>query len=119
RLRPAARQAWAEEWRRAPTPDRRLRAHILLLLDDGHSWALIAAALFTSSSAINRWRGRHLGGGLDAVLARPARRRARRGAGPPRPAAARLVAGAGGAAGHHPHAGRLRLRPRPLGLRGG
>src|SRR5438067_8195108 len=75
RLRPAERKALAEEWRRAPTPDRRLRAHILLLLDDGHSWALIAAVLFTSSSTINRWRRRYLGGGLDAVLVRPARRR--------------------------------------------
>jgi Homeodomain-like domain len=75
RLRPAERKALAEEWRRAPTPDGRLRAHILLLLDDGHSWALIAAVLFTSSSTVNRWRRRYLGGGLDAVLARPARRR--------------------------------------------
>ena len=75
RLRPADRKALSEEWRQAATPDRRLRAHILLLLDDGHSWALIAAVLFTSSSTIYRWRRRYLGGGLDAVLARPGRGR--------------------------------------------
>ena len=75
RLRPAERKALTAEFRQATTADRRLRAHILLLLDDGHSWALIAAVLFTSSSTINRWRRRYLGGGLDAVLARPARGR--------------------------------------------
>src|SRR3954453_15712071 len=75
RLRPAERKAVAEEWRRAPTPDRRLRAHILLLLDDGHPRALIAAALFTRSSTINRWRRRSRDGGPDGVLARPAQRR--------------------------------------------
>jgi putative transposase len=75
RLRPAERKALSEERRRGTDPDCRLRAHILLLLDDGHSWALIAAVLFTSSSTINRWRRRYLGGGLDAVLARPGRQR--------------------------------------------
>jgi transposase len=75
RLRPAERKALTEEFRRAATADRRLRAHILLLLDDGHPWALIAAVLFTSSSTINRWRRRYLGGGLGAVVARPPRGR--------------------------------------------
>lgn len=75
RLRPADRKALSAEQRHGADPDGRLRAHILLLLDDGHSWALIAAVLFTSSSTINRWRRRYLGGGLDAVLARPARNR--------------------------------------------
>jgi transposase len=75
RLRPADRKALLRECRRGSDPDRRLRAHILLLLDDGHSWALIAAVLFTSASTINRWRRRYLGGGLDAVLSHPARRR--------------------------------------------
>src|SRR3954447_25990314 len=107
RLRPAERKALLGECRRGTDPDRRLRAHVLLLLDDGHPWALIAAVLFTSSSTINRWRRRYRGGG------------ARRGTGPPLPAAARLVAGAGGADGPHPHPGRLRPRPQPLDLRGG
>jgi putative transposase len=75
RLRPCDRKALLAECRRGTDPDRRLRAHVLLLLDDGHSWALIAAVLFTSSSTINRWRRRYLGGGLDAVLARPRRGR--------------------------------------------
>src|SRR5581483_1561233 len=75
RLRPRDRKALLWECRRGTDPDRRLRAHVLLLLDDGHPWALIAAVLFTSSSTINRWRRRYLGGGLDAVLARPSRGR--------------------------------------------
>src|SRR5436305_10878422 len=75
RLRPGERKTLLRECRRGTDPDRRLRAHVLLLLGDGHSWALIAAVLFTSSSTINRWRRRYLGGGLDAVLTRPRRGR--------------------------------------------
>src|SRR4051794_18033464 len=74
RLHPCDRPTPLWEGRRGTDPDRRLRAHVLLLLDDGPPWALIAAVLFTSSSTINRWR-RYLGGGLDAVLARPPRGR--------------------------------------------
>jgi transposase len=56
-------------------PAVRLRCHILLLLDAGHPWSLIAAVLFTSSATINRWRRAYLRGGIDAVLAgTPARR---------------------------------------------
>ena len=75
RLRPCDRKALLAECRRGADPDRRLRAHVLLLWDDGHPRALIAAVLLTSSSTINRWRRRYLGGGLDAVLARPPRGR--------------------------------------------
>jgi putative transposase len=75
RLHPCDRKALLRVCRRGTDPDRRLRAHVLLLLDDGHPWALIAAVLFTSSSTINRWRRRYLGGGLDAVLAHPSRGR--------------------------------------------
>ncbi len=77
RLRPGERKTLLGECRRGTDPERRLRAHILLLLDDGRSWALIAAVLFTSSSTINRWRRRYLGGGLDAALACPRRGRLR------------------------------------------
>jgi putative transposase len=59
----------------AGTHEQRLRAHILLLLDDGHTWNTIAAVLFTSSSSINRWRKRYLVGGIDAVIDAPGRRR--------------------------------------------
>jgi putative transposase len=54
--------------RRGRDPDQRLRAHVVLLLADGWTWATIAAVLFTSTSTINRWRQRYLAEGLDAVL---------------------------------------------------
>ena len=38
----------------ASAHEQRLRAHVLLLLDDGWAWSTIAAVLFTSSSTINR-----------------------------------------------------------------
>ena len=62
------RNALLDLCRCAADPQVRLRAHILLLLGQGHSWALIAAVLFTSTSTINRWRRRFLAGGLDAVV---------------------------------------------------
>ena len=74
-LRARDRKALLELYRTAADPQRRLRAYILLLLDEGHSWALIAAVLFTSASTINRWRQRFLAGGLDAVVG-PGRPRA-------------------------------------------
>lgn len=39
-------------------PAVRLRAHIILLLAQGRSWALITALLFTSSQTITRWQQR-------------------------------------------------------------
>jgi putative transposase len=66
--------------RRGTESQQRLRAHLLLLLADGHSWALIVAVLFTSPSTIDRWRRRYISGGLAAVLDRPAPRRRRGGA---------------------------------------
>lgn len=77
RLRAAERKTALTAVRRGNDPDLRLRAHILLLLDAGQPWALIAAVLFTSTATINRWRRRYLAGGLDAVLARPRRSRYR------------------------------------------
>jgi len=75
RLRPAERKTALHVVRRGADPDYRLRAHVLLLLDDGHPWALIVTVLFTSTSTINRWRKRYLDGGLDAVLSRRSRSR--------------------------------------------
>lgn len=77
RLGAAQRKAALAAVRKGTDPELRLRAHILLLLDDGRPWALIAAVLFTSTATINRWRRRFLDGGLDAVLARPRRSRYR------------------------------------------
>jgi putative transposase len=61
------RNALLDLYRRAHDPQLRLRAHILLLLGQGYSWATIAAVLFTSTSTVNRWRRRFLAGGLEAV----------------------------------------------------
>jgi len=77
RLSAQEHNALLQEVRRGTDPDRRLRAHVLLLLDDGWSWNVIVAVLFTSTSTINRWRHRYLAGGMAAVLepTRPRRRR--------------------------------------------
>jgi putative transposase len=61
--------------RRDPDPQVRLRAHILLLLAGGFSWATIAAVLFTSPDTIARWSRRFRHGGVDEVLGRPRGRR--------------------------------------------
>ena len=74
-LRPADRKALLRHYRGSPVPAVRLRCHILLLLDAGHPWVLIASILFTSSATINRWRRAYLRGGIDAVLAEPPARR--------------------------------------------
>ena len=71
RLTPKQRKSLLDVLRHGQRPEQRLRAHILLLLDDGQPWALIAAVLFTSSSTINRWRTRFQEGGLKAVRDEP------------------------------------------------
>src|SRR5262245_46301598 len=69
------RQDLLDDYRRAADPDARLRAHILLLLADGHPWATISAVLFCSASTISRWKRRFGREGVDAVLGRPRGRR--------------------------------------------
>src|SRR5215471_7981964 len=76
RLRAAERKAALDAVRRGTDPDLRLRAHILLLLDAGQPWALIAAVLFTSTATINRWRKRYLAEGVGAIAGRRAWRAA-------------------------------------------
>jgi putative transposase len=49
----------------------RLRAHILLLLDDGRTWEDIAAALYCSTRTIARWRQRFLEQGLAGLRGLP------------------------------------------------
>jgi transposase len=73
-LKPEDRNALLRLYRRSPDPRERSRAHILLLLADGHRWELIAAVLYTSSSTIARWQRRYRAGGVEAVCGRPARR---------------------------------------------
>jgi transposase len=59
-----------EDCRQGTDPERRLRAHILLLLDAGLSWALIVSVLGTSTATINRWRKRYLAEGIGAITGR-------------------------------------------------
>ena len=54
--------------RRSPDPGLRLRAHIVLLLADGFTWATIGAALYCSSRTIGRWKKRFEQGRTDALL---------------------------------------------------
>lgn len=77
RLSAHERNVLLQEVRRGTDPERRLRAHILVLLNDGFDWNTILAVLFTSTSTINRWRQRYLAGGLSAVLESKCSRRPR------------------------------------------
>src|SRR5438552_3469983 len=77
-LRPFERKALFRHLRSAATHEDRLRAHILLLLDDGITWAIIASVLFTSSSTIARWQRRFRDEGIDAVVHASGRRRGSR-----------------------------------------
>ena len=56
-----------DHYRRDPDPQVRLRAHILLLLADGHTWATIAMMLFCSSRTIDRWVKRFHAEGIEGL----------------------------------------------------
>jgi hypothetical protein len=49
-LTEANRRQLLDRYRRGADPEVRLRAHILLLLDAGHPWAMVSAVLFCSVS---------------------------------------------------------------------
>lgn len=72
RLSAGDRKALLQLYRRGTDPEQRLRAHILLLLDDEVTWAVIAALLFTSTATVNRWRRRYLESGAAAITGRRA-----------------------------------------------
>jgi len=55
-------------YRKDPSPCVRLRAHVILLLSEGHAWTLICAVLFCSSATVARWKQRFEAGGVDALL---------------------------------------------------
>jgi len=54
-------------YRTAADPEVRTRAHILLLLAAGFTWATIAEVLFTSPSTIARWKARFQREGVGAL----------------------------------------------------
>jgi putative transposase len=72
RLPAPDRKALLDVYRRGTDPERRLRAHILLLLDDQVAWTVIAALLFTSTATVNRWRRRYLAEGVAGIAGRRA-----------------------------------------------
>ena len=71
RITARERQALLEQYRKGAGCRVRLRAHILLLLAEGYSWAVIAGVLFCSTRTIARWKQRVATGGLAAVLGPP------------------------------------------------
>jgi Homeodomain-like domain len=62
------RQALLAQYRKGMSTQVRLRAHILLLLAEGYSWAVIADVLFCSSRTIARWKSRVEMAGVRTVL---------------------------------------------------
>jgi putative transposase len=74
-LRTDERKTLLDLYRHSPDPQVAHRAHILLLLADGHTWDGIATVLFTSASTIARWQHRFQQVGIEAVVGRPPGRR--------------------------------------------
>jgi transposase len=68
RVTPTEHQALWEQYRKGSDPHVRLRAHIILLLAQGYSWAVIAGVLFCSTRTIARWKIRVGQEGVTAVL---------------------------------------------------
>ena len=64
------RQALLDRFRKDPDPEVRFRAHLLLLLDDGHTWATVASLLFCSSRTIDRWVKRFHTDGVEGLAGR-------------------------------------------------
>ena len=54
--------------RKHPDPPMRLRAHIILLLADGHTWATVCAVLYCSSRTVDRWQARFRQDRVAALL---------------------------------------------------
>jgi transposase len=61
------RQALLDRYRKDPDPEVRFRAHILLLLNDGHTWATVCTLLFCSSRTIDRWVKRFHTDGVEGL----------------------------------------------------
>ena len=70
-LTAADRNTLLDHYRSNPDPQLRLRAHLLLLLADGYTWALIAAVLYCSTATLARWQQRFRDGGVESLLGLP------------------------------------------------
>jgi putative transposase len=71
RFQPYERKTLLRYCRRSTDPALRQRAHIILLLAEGHTWALIASVLFCSTRTIARWKKRFQRGRVPALLGKP------------------------------------------------
>src|SRR4051795_5760427 len=61
------RQALLDRYRKDKDPEVRFRSHLLLLLDDGYTWATVATLLFCSSRTIDRWVKRFHAEGVEGL----------------------------------------------------
>src|SRR4051812_38087423 len=104
------RQALLDRYRKDPDPEVRFRAHILLLLDDGHTWATVCTLLFCSSRTIDRWVKRFRAEGAEGLAGHT----------PGRPfrLASEWAALAVEWVSHQEDPARLRVPPQPMVLRG-
>src|SRR5262245_30460581 len=71
RITAPERQALMEQYRKGAHERVRLRAHIILLLAEGYSWAVITGVLFCSARPIARWKSRVEAEGIEVVLGPP------------------------------------------------
>ena len=62
------RNTLLDYYRRHPDPALRLRAHIILLLDRGLTWATIGTLLYCGSRTIARWQARFRSGRVAALI---------------------------------------------------
>lgn len=66
-LRGGQRNRLLQLYRSEHDPAVRRRAHLVLLLADGHSWSLIQSVLYCSAATIARWKDRFEAGGVAAL----------------------------------------------------
>lgn len=69
-LKPTQRDELLTIYRKDTDPELRFRAHILLLLADGHAWDTIEAMLFCSSRTVDRWFKRFQADGVEGLAGR-------------------------------------------------
>jgi putative transposase len=66
-LTTSQRDELLQTYRKDPDPELRTRAHIILLLADGHRWDTIVAVLFCSSRTVDRWLKRFEADGIEGL----------------------------------------------------
>ena len=71
RITAQERLALLEQYRKGASERVRVRAHILLLLAEGYSWAIMVGVLFCSTRTIARWKRRVQRDGIEAALGIP------------------------------------------------